>query len=195
MKMITMEMDDKMDFKNQEVVFSDDARAEKELKLHSLMSTQEERERMLAATPPLEPDEPNVYDDPYSHMMRLIFNRWKPFLLRAIYVDEGTYFSKFLKQLPITQKVLSQNLKDMQNDGLIYRNVLPEVPPRVEYCLTESGRAMIGLLDLVYDWGWVDMRRKGLPVDPMGEIWHGYRERDEALLSHPPRSARQNERD
>lgn len=184
-----------MNNSHQDMGFSDDARAEKEAKLRQLMSTEEERELLLETMPPPEAGGPNVYDDPYSHMMRLIFNRWKPFLLRAIYVDEGTYFSKFLKQLPITQKVLSQNLKDMQNDGLIYRNVLPEVPPRVEYCLTDSGRAMIGLLDLVYDWGWVDMRRKGLPVDPMGEIWHGYRERDEELLRHPPRSARQNERD
>lgn len=185
-----MEMKNKMNNSNQNAVFTDDMRAEKEAKMHLLMSTKEERERLLETTPPHEPSEPNVYDDPYSHMMRLIFNRWKPFLLRAIYVDEGTYFSKFLKQLPITQKVLSQNLKDMQNDGLIYRNVLPEVPPRVEYCLTDSGRAMIGLLDLVYDWGWVDMRRKGLPVDPMGEIWHGYRERDEELMRNPPHRAR-----
>lgn len=165
-------------------------RAEKEARQRALMSTEREREAILAANPPAEVTDPNVYDDPYSHMMRLIFNRWKPFLLRAIYVDNGTYFSKFLKQLPITQKVLSQNLKDMQNDGLIYRNVLPEVPPRVEYCLTDAGRAMIGLLDLVYDWGWVDMRSKGLPVDPVGEMWHGYRERDEELLRNPPHRAR-----
>lgn len=171
-------------------VLSDETRAQKELRQLDLMSTESEREAILAANPPAEVTDPSVYDDPYSHMMRLIFNRWKPFLLRAIYVDKGTYFSQFLKQLPITQKVLSQNLKDMQNDGLIYRNVLPEVPPRVEYCLTDAGRAMIGLLDLVYDWGWVDMRRKGLPVDPVGEMWHGYRERDEALLHNPPHRAR-----
>ncbi len=164
-----------------------ESRAEKEERLRRLMSTPEERARILATVPQAEEESYDVRNDPYSHMMRIIFNRWKPFILRAIYVDEGTYFSKFLKQLPITQKVLSQNLKDMQNDGLIYRNVLPEVPPRVEYCLTESGRAMIGLLDLVYDWGWVDMRNKGLPVDALGEMWHGYRERDEDQMLDPMR--------
>lgn len=176
-----------MNSKNPGEVLGMETRAEKEERLHRLMSTPEEREQILASVPQAEGECFDVRSDPYSHMMRIIFNRWKPFILRAIYVDEGTYFSKFLKQLPITQKVLSQNLKDMQNDGLIYRNVLPEVPPRVEYCLTESGRAMIGLLDLVYDWGWVDMRNKGLPVDALGEMWHGYRERDEEQMLDPMR--------
>lgn len=72
----------------------------------------------------------DIAKDPYNHMMRVVFSRWKPFILRAIDIDEGTYFSRFFKQLPISQKVLSQNLKDMQADGLIYRMVLPEVPPR-----------------------------------------------------------------
>lgn len=184
-----------MDGKKRGEMFDTQARAEKEERLRRLMSTPEEREQILAAVPQAEGECFDVRSDPYSHMMRIIFNRWKPFILRAIYVDEGTYFSKFLKQLPITQKVLSQNLKDMQNDGLIYRNVLPEVPPRVEYRLTESGRAMIGLLDLVYDWGWVDMRNKGLPVDALGEMWHGYRERDEEQMLDPMRKHPVNEED
>lgn len=157
---------------------------EKEQLLHKLISTPEERQVILDA----EESGEMVFDiakDPYNHMMRVVFSRWKPFILRAIDIDEGTYFSRFFKQLPISQKVLSQNLKDMQADGLIYRMVLPEVPPRVEYRLTNEGKSLIGLLDLVYDWGWNDMKSKGLPIDALGEMWHGYREKDERIMYQP----------
>lgn len=157
---------------------------EKELMLASLISTPEERQQTTETAPPGEA----VFDincDPYNHMMELVFSRWKPFILRAIAIDNGTYFSRFFKQLPISQKVLSQNLKEMQEDELIYRNVLPEVPPRVEYRLTQTGKTLIGLLDLVYDWGWNDMKRKGLPIDILGEMWHGYREKDPQLMDKP----------
>ena len=157
---------------------------EKEALLSKLLSTPEERKETLERVETGE----EVFDitmDPYNHMMRLVFSRWKPFILRAIAVDDGTYFSRFFKQLPITQKVLSQNLKDMQEDELIYREVLPEIPPRVVYRLTPTGRTLIGLLDLVYDWGWNDMKRKGLPVDILGEMWHGYREPDPELMDRP----------
>ena len=97
---------------------------EKEQLLQKLISTPEERQVILDA----EEQGEMVFDiskDPYNHMMRVVFSRWKPFILRAIHIDKGTYFSRFFKQLPISQKVLSQNLKDMQEDGLIYRMVLP----------------------------------------------------------------------
>jgi len=129
----------------------------------------------------------DIRQDPYNHMMKIIFSRWKPFILRAIDFDgdNPTYFSRFFKQLPITQKVLSQNLKAMEQDGLISRNIIPEIPPRVEYKLTDEGKSVIALLDLVYDWGWKDMKRKSMPIDPLGEMWHGYRERDEDIMYHP----------
>ena len=136
----------------------------------------------------------DIRQDPYNHMMRIVFSRWKPFLLRAIDCDgdEPCYFSRFFKQLPITQKVLAENLKEMERDGLVYRDVLPEIPPRVAYRLTDSGKAIIPLLDQVYDWGWKDMKSKGLPIDPLGEMWHGYRDRDEDRMYQPYRKTKNN---
>jgi len=81
--------------------------------------------------------------------------------------------------------VLSQNLKAMEQDGLIYRKVIPDVPPRVEYRLTDEGKTIISLLDKIYEWGWYDMKRKSMPIDPLGEMWHGYCERDEKLMYQP----------
>lgn len=129
----------------------------------------------------------DIRKDPYNYMSRLVFGRWKPFILRAMGFDEGnlTHFSQFTKQLPISQKVLSQNLRELEGDGLIYRTVLPETPPRVEYRLTEVGKSLIPLLDAVYDWGWKDMKRRKMPIDALGEMWHGYRDRDPQLMQHP----------
>ncbi len=129
----------------------------------------------------------DIQQDPYNYVMRTVFCRWKPFILRAMDFDEGnlTHFSRFTKQLPITQKVLSQNLRQLEEDGLIYRTVLPTTPPQVEYRLTDSGKALLPLLDAFYQWGWQEMRRRDLPIDSLGEMWHGMREPDSDLMSHP----------
>ena len=125
----------------------------------------------------------DVNKDPYNHMARILFGRWKPFLLMAMVFDEGmSNFSDFIKQLPISHKVLSENLKAMESDGLICRTVVPGTPPRTEYRLTETGLSMVPLLRAVYDAGWQDMTRKGMPIDALGEMWHGYRERDDRLM-------------
>lgn len=124
--------------------------------------------------------------DPYNHMMRILFGRWKPFILMAMVFDEGkTNFSDFIGQLPISHKVLTENLKAMEADGLIYRTVVPDTPPRTEYRLTEAGLSLVPLLRAVYDAGWKDMTAKGLPIDTLGEMWHGYRERDPELMKRP----------
>ncbi len=126
----------------------------------------------------------DVSKDPYNHMSRMLFGRWKPFILMAMVFDEGkTNFSDFIKQLPISHKVLSENLRAMEEDGLIYRTVVPDAPPRTEYRLTESGLSMVPLLRAVYDAGWKDMTAKGMPIDTLGEMWHGYRERDDRLMT------------
>ena len=129
----------------------------------------------------------DIRQDPYNHMMRVLFSRWKPFILRAMDFDEGklTHFSRFIKQLPITQKVLSENLRQLEADGFVSRTVIPVTPPQVEYRMTEAGKALIPLLDEVYRIGWEDMKRKGLPIDALGEMWHGYRDPDEELMFHP----------
>lgn len=84
-------------------------------------------------------------------------------------------FSRFAKQLPISQKVLSQNLKVLERDGLVFRDVIPETPPRTEYRLTQRGQAVIPLLDQLYAWGRTAMQKEGLPIDALGEMWHGFR--------------------
>lgn len=130
----------------------------------------------------------SVEHDPYTFVLKMFCTRWKPFLLKAIEFDSDcTRFSKFTRQLPISTKVLSQNLRELEADHLIYRTVYWEVPPRVEYHLTELGLSVCALLQQLYDWGWHEMKHRGLPIDPLGEMWHGYRDRDSGIMDSPHR--------
>ncbi|GAU75603.1 helix-turn-helix domain-containing protein [Fusibacter sp. 3D3] len=128
-----------------------------------------------------------VAKDPYNHIMHIMCNRWKPYLIRAMDFEdeEGMRFSTFKKRLPISERVLAMNLKALQSDGIIIKEVFAEVPVRVEYKLTELGKTLCPILDSMYKWGWEDMKRKNIEVDPLGEMWHGYREKDEELMREP----------
>ena len=129
----------------------------------------------------------NISQDPYYHMIRMVFTRWKPFLLHAFTFEpsETIYFSHFLKQLPVSPKVLSENLKELEADGLIAREIVPANPPRTCYRLMPKGRQLIPILDAVYQFGRQDMLERGLDVDELGEMWHGYRHRNESLMHYP----------
>ena len=127
----------------------------------------------------------NFEQDPYNYVINTFCNRWKFCILRGICFDGATRFNRFTKQLPISEKVLTMTLKELENDGLIERTVYPEVPVRVEYTLTDTGRSLMPLLDMMYDWGWNRMKELGLEIDPLGEMWHGYREKDETVMRNP----------
>jgi DNA-binding HxlR family transcriptional regulator len=63
-------------------------------------------------------------------------------------------FNDIKKKMPdVTQKMLTQQLRSLEKDGLIYRNVYPVVPPKVEYSLTELGRKIIPILELMHGFG------------------------------------------
>jgi DNA-binding HxlR family transcriptional regulator len=123
-----------------------------------------------------------VERDPYNFVMKLFLNRWKPFIIQAMRFDGVTRYNRFTKQLPISEKVLAQNLKELEADGIVYRKIYSEIPPHVEYRLTDLGKSITPILDMLYDWGWHEMKRRDMPIDPLGEMWHGFRERDEELM-------------
>jgi DNA-binding HxlR family transcriptional regulator len=124
--------------------------------------------------------------DPYHFVMRMFLTKWKPMILTAIYFDKGTTrYNKFTATLPIREKVLTENLRELEADGLIVREVFAEVPPRVEYHLSELGESVIPILFSLYDWGWKDMTRRGVKIDKRGQMYHGYLEPDEKIMSMP----------
>lgn len=90
---------------------------------------------------------------PVELTLMLISNRWKVLIIRDLL--EGTRrFGEIKKSLgKISQKVLTENLRSMEENGIIKRTVYNEVPPRVEYSLTETGYSLKPIFDAMYDWG------------------------------------------
>ncbi len=90
---------------------------------------------------------------PVETTLMLIGSKWKVLILRDL-MDGTRRFSELKKSIgAITQKVMTYNLRDMEDCGLLTRTVYPEVPPRVEYTLTESGYSLKPILDSMVDWG------------------------------------------
>lgn len=90
---------------------------------------------------------------PMHNVMRVLGGRWKIALLYFIH-QEHNRFSLLQKKMPfITTKMLSQQLKELEQDNLVNRKVFPEIPPRVEYSLTEKGISLLPVLEDLYNWG------------------------------------------
>ena len=91
---------------------------------------------------------------PIEHTVDLIGHKWKVLILRNL-MNSGTQrFSELNKGIKgISQKMLTQQLRQMETDRLIRRKVYPEVPPRVEYSLTELGQTLKPILDAMSHWG------------------------------------------
>ena len=90
---------------------------------------------------------------PVETTLSLIGNKWKVLILRDLM--EGTMrFGQLKKSVgDISQKVLTAQLRDMEESGLVARKVYAEVPPRVEYSLTELGLSLKPVLDAMVEWG------------------------------------------
>ncbi|MBP3854395.1 MAG: helix-turn-helix transcriptional regulator [Ruminiclostridium sp.] len=92
-------------------------------------------------------------DCPVATTVQLIGNKWKLLILRNLLVRPWR-FNELMKSLDgISQKVLTESLRSMESDGIITRTVYPEVPPRVEYALSELGESMRPILDAMQTWG------------------------------------------
>ena len=90
---------------------------------------------------------------PVETTLLLISDRWKVLILRDL-LSGTKRFSELKRSLAtISQKVLTSNLRSMESDGLLTREVYPEVPPRVEYTLTDLGQSLKPLLDAMCSWG------------------------------------------
>jgi DNA-binding HxlR family transcriptional regulator len=90
---------------------------------------------------------------PFSISMNIMSGKWKMTILW--HLSKGTVrFNEMQRLLPrITQKTLTQQLRELESDGLVKRNIYAEVPPRVEYCLTELGESIRPVLDCLCRWG------------------------------------------
>jgi len=90
---------------------------------------------------------------PIMTALSVIGGKWKPIILWVIR-DETKRFGEIRRAIPpITQKMLTQHLRELEKDGIVRRRVHPVMPPRVEYSLTAYGRTLRPMLDAIAAWG------------------------------------------
>lgn len=90
---------------------------------------------------------------PVATTVQLIGSKWKLLILRNLFMRPWR-FNELRKDLEgISQKVLTDSLRTLEEDGIITRTVYPEVPPRVEYALSPLGQSMKPILDAMEEWG------------------------------------------
>lgn len=90
---------------------------------------------------------------PVETTLTLISDKWKILILRDL-MNGTMRFGELRKSIgQVSQKVLTAQLRQMEGSGLLTRTVYPEVPPRVEYTLTDLGRSLKPILDAMWEWG------------------------------------------
>ena len=101
---------------------------------------------------------------PVATTVALIGSKWKLLILRNL-MARPWRFNELKKDLNgVSQKVLTDSLRSLEEDGIVTRTVYPEVPPRVEYALSDLGESMRPIIDVMRQWGLeyqARMRQKG----------------------------------
>jgi DNA-binding HxlR family transcriptional regulator len=96
-------------------------------------------------------------DDPSScpmvATMNVIGGKWKPMILHMLMSGAMRHAAIKRNIPPVSQKMLTQQLRELEADGIVTRTVYPDVPPKVEYALSARGQTLRSVLDSLYAWG------------------------------------------
>ena len=90
---------------------------------------------------------------PVEINLKVIGGRWKVLILRELFQDVKRFGQLHRALQGITQKMLTQQLREMESDGIVHREVYLQVPPKVEYSLTPLGESLKPILDSMHEWG------------------------------------------
>ncbi|MCU0442992.1 MAG: helix-turn-helix transcriptional regulator [Bacteroidia bacterium] len=98
-----------------------------------------------------------VFDEnncPVTATMKVLGGKWKPILINAIYFTSPARFGELKRSVAgITQSMLTQQLRELEEDGIISRKIYAEIPPKVEYTLTEFGLTLSPVIQTMAQWG------------------------------------------
>ncbi len=99
--------------------------------------------------------------------LKMIGGKYKPLILEYLIRDGTKRFNEILHYVShISQRTLTTQLRELENDGLIFRKVYAEVPPKVEYSITDKGRSLEAILELMCEWGEKNMEDKFELLNP-----------------------------
>ncbi|RXE56387.1 HxlR family transcriptional regulator [Methanoculleus taiwanensis] len=94
-----------------------------------------------------------TYHCPVEAALDVIGGKWKPLILWAL-GDDVMRFSELQKMIPgVNTKMLTKQLRELEADGVLTRTVYPEVPPRVEYAITDFGKTLLPIMEALCAWG------------------------------------------
>ena len=100
----------------------------------------------------------NPYNCPVTHCMNKIGGKWKILIIYAISLNCNR-FSKLQRALPVISKqMLVNQLRELEEDGILERTIYPEIPPKVEYRLTDNGLSLMPVIKVMQDWGLKDLQ-------------------------------------
>lgn len=102
------------------------------------------------------------FEDPClaTSTLDIISGKWKPLILYHLMPGGVLRFNELKRRIPgITQRVLTKQLRELEDEDIVSRTVYAEVPPRVEYLVTDYGRTLQPILELMHQWGEAHLKR------------------------------------
>lgn len=89
-----------------------------------------------------------------SEALDIIVGKWKPVILMNLMETSPLRFNELRKRIPdITQKMLTKHLRELETEDIIKRKIYPEIPPKVEYSITDYGKTLFPVLNMMHEWG------------------------------------------
>ena len=96
----------------------------------------------------------NIQDTPFGYTLSVIGGKWKMVIIYLLAENQSVRFNELKRQIgAITYKMLSSQLKELEADGMVKRVEYPQVPPKVEYSLTEKAKTLLPVLEGLCEWG------------------------------------------
>ncbi|MGJ9458476.1 winged helix-turn-helix transcriptional regulator [Oceanobacillus sp. CF4.6] len=93
--------------------------------------------------------------------LEIIVGKWKSIILLLLFEHKVLRFNELKRAIPgITQKMLTTQLRELEEEEIVHREVYPQVPPKVEYSITEYGKAIEPVLDAMHDWSILHLEHK-----------------------------------
>ena len=96
----------------------------------------------------------NIQDTSFGYTMSVVGGKWKMLILYLLAENQTFRFNEMKRQIgAITFKILSSQLKELESDGMVIRKEYPQIPPKVEYSLTQKAETLLPVLEQLCEWG------------------------------------------
>ncbi len=98
------------------------------------------------------------YKCPLEYTQKVVGGKWKPIILWYLHINKVMRYGELKRSLTnISHKMLSQQLKELEVDKLIHREEYHQIPPKVEYSITDKGKTLLPILEYMHKWGMENM--------------------------------------